>query len=261
MNSIRYGCTSLAGVNKIGELVQDSDGYYEVVVGALNMHNSAGDYYVFEQARELFESSSSALMRRVTRGALRGEYGHPKPEYGQNMDSFAHRVMRIDESNVCCHHAELTLDFNRVKGADGRPVIAIISKMAPNGPLGHVLERQLQNKRENVCFSIRSFTEDYMDRGTKKRILKTVVTFDYVNEPGIAVAEKWKSPALESFKEEDMVFSRGNIERAVRQPQVGLSMESSVTMNAQELFRTMGWQADLETIQAFTKAPSWKGWA
>lgn len=258
MNQIRFGCTSLVGTNKVGHLKQDENGYYECVVGALNMYNSAGQYYVYDQARELFEKSSQ-LMRRVKRGALRGEYGHPKRQPGMSMEDFAQRVLSIYEEQQCCHHAELFLDFERIKDENGRPVIAIVSKVAPSGPYGHVLEKQLQNPKENVCFSIRSFTDDFIDRGVIKRILRTVVTFDYVNEPGIAVAEKFKSPALENFDE--VVFSRGEIERGIKQGAGhGALAQESVNLSAGELFRTMGWQADAETLNAFAKPPAWKNW-
>jgi hypothetical protein len=258
MNSVRFGCTSLVGINKTGNLKQDKDGYYECIVGALNMYNSAGQYYVYDKSCELFQNSSQ-LMRRVKRGALRGEYGHPKRQISQSMDDFAHRVLSIHEEQVCCHHAELFLDFERVKDNNGSPVIAIVSKVAPSGPFGHVLERSLKNPRENVCFSIRSFTDDFMDRGVLKRTLKTVVTFDYVNEPGIAVAEKFKSPALEDLGS-DVVFTRSQIRRGVKVNAGSSIAQESVSLSASELFQTMGWQADQETINAFAKAPAWKGW-
>lgn len=259
LNSIRFGCTSLLGTNKVGELKKNDDGYYEMIVGALNMFNSAGQFYVYEQAKHLFESSSQ-LMRRVKRGALRGEYGHPKRLPGQSMDAFANRVLTIHEENVCCHFAELWLDFDRVKDESGRPVIAIMAMVAPSGPFGGVLERTLQNKRENACFSIRSFTDDDVDRmGIVRRVLKTVVTFDYVNEPGIAVAEKYKSPALESFGDE-IVFGRGQIERGVQLAQVTGMGAESVSLSAEELFASMGWQADAQTMSLFQQAPAWKKW-
>lgn len=258
MNSIRFGCTSLLGTNKSGSLKQDADGYYECVVGALNVYNSAGHYYVYEQCRDLFDKSSQ-LMRRVKRGALRGEYGHPKRQISQSMDDFAHRVLSIHEEQVCCHHAELFLDFDRIKDENGKPVISIVSKVAPSGPYGHVLERSLKNPRENVCFSIRSFTDDFMDRGVVKRILKTVVTFDYVNEPGIAVAEKFRSPALEDL-DEGVIFTRNQIKRAVKTGSNNVVAQESVSLSASELFQTMGWNADQETLNSFARAPAWKSW-
>jgi hypothetical protein len=220
-------------------------------VGALNVFNSAGQYYVYEQAKNLFQSSSQ-LMRRVSKGALRGEYGHPKKLPGMSDEQFAHRVLSIYEESVCCHFKEITLDFDRVKDENGKPVIAIIAKVIPSGPKGPALAASLDNPNENVCFSIRSFTDDYRDRGITKRVLKTIVTWDYVNEPGISVAEKFKAPALENLDEHH--FSRGDIERSVRDVTVGLGQES-VHLSADELCQSMGWTAPKET-----KKPSWTAW-
>jgi hypothetical protein len=256
LNSIRFACTSLAGVNKAGTLKKDADGYYEVVVGALNFFNTAGELYVYEQAKHLF-TSSSQLMRRVGRGALRGEYGHPKMVPGMSQDQFANRIMSIYEENVCCHFREVTLDFDRIKDANGKPVIAIIAWVKPSGPNAKALQDSLDNPSENVCFSIRAFTDDYRDRGIKKRVLKTIVTWDYVNEPGISVAEKFKSPSLESLF--DQSFSRGNLERACDKSQmVGLATESAL-LTADELFRSMGW-ASTPSMVALQKTPSYMSW-
>lgn len=249
-NSVRFSCTSLAGSNKVGNLKRDENGYYEMVVGALNVFNSAGQFYVFEQAKSLFESSSQ-LMRRVSRGSLRGEYGHPKMLPGMSNEQFANRVMSIYEENTCCHHKDITLDFDRVKDEQGKPVIAIISKVYPSGPMGPALEKSLQNPNENVCFSIRAFTDDYREGGIYKRVLKTIVTWDLVNEPGLATAEKFKSPALEGM---DMSFSRGEIERSVKAAKVSGYAQESALLTADELFTSMGWN-----VPASAK-PTWAKW-
>jgi hypothetical protein len=249
MNSVKFSCTSLAGTNKVGNLKRDENGYYEVVVGALNVFNSAGQLYVYEQAKELFEQSSQ-LMRRVQRGALRGEYGHPKMLPGMTNEQFANRILSIYEENTCCHHRDITLDFERVRGEDGRPVIAIISKVCPSGPMGPALERSLNNPAENVCFSIRAFTDDYRDGGIYKRVLKNIVTWDLVNEPGIAVAEKFKAPALESIIEQ--TFSRGELERGLRQGATNGMAQESTLLSGAELFASLGWSTP--------KKPQWAGW-
>ena len=238
MNSVKFECTSLAGSSKVGNLKRDENGYYPMVVGALNVYNSAGQYYVYEQAKELFQQSSQ-LMRRVSRGTLRGEYGHPKMTPGMSNDQFANRVMSIYEENTCCHHKDITLDFDSVKDADGKPVIAIISKVCPSGPMGPALERSLNNKDENVCFSIRAFTDDFRDGGLTKRVLKTIVTWDYVSEPGIAVAEKFKAPALENHLNHN--FSRGEVKRGLTSSTVNGLVTESAILTAAELFKSMNW--------------------
>jgi hypothetical protein len=254
-SSVRFVCQSLAGVNKVGNLKQDENGYWTVVIGALGAYNSAGHFYEYESAKALFESSSS-LMRRVSRGSLRGEYGHPRQDRGMSDSEFANRIMSIWETNTCCQFKEIWLDFESVKDEKGKPVIAIMAKVIPSGPHGPVLEKQLKNKDENVCFSIRAFTDDFMEGGERRRVLKTVVTFDYVNEPGMAVANKYKSPALESL--EDIVLTRNTLSQAVKPGMHGAAMEA-VSLSMEELFDSMNWSR--ETSRKPAAKPAWVGWA
>jgi len=252
--SVRFGCTALAGVNKAGVLKKDDQGYYTICVGALNVFNSAGQYYPYEPAKELF-TGSSQLMRRIKRGALRGEYGHPKMVPGMTYEQFVNRVLSIYEENVCCHFKEIWLDFDNVKDEKGNKVIAILAKIQPGGPMGHVLQAQLDNPNENVCFSIRSFTDDSKVGGYVQRVLKTIVTWDYVNEPGIAVAEKFKSPALENFTDP---ISRGIVERAIsstEQAANGLAMATESLMTGHELMAAMGWE-----LKDPKRRPAWLDW-
>lgn len=258
MNSIMFSCVSLAGTNKVGTLKKTPDGYYTMVVGALNMFNSAGAFYPYDAVKELFHSSSQ-FMRRIGRGALRGEYGHPFKEVGMSNDEFASRCLRIDEKFVCVHHRKIWLDFDNVKDAQGRPVIAIMSELIPEGPYASYLEKTLQNPSANACFSVRSFTKDGMRNGRLEKVLKTIVTWDYVNEPGLAIAEKYKSPSLEHAI--DTSVSRGAIERAIMsQAGAGMGLESkAVVLTASELFASMGWDDNPKTM-AFLKPPGWKTW-
>jgi hypothetical protein len=169
---------------------------------------------------------------------LKGEYGHPKMIPGQSIQQFATRVLTIDEQNVCAHFREIWLDFDSVKDKDGKAVVAIMAWVKPSGPMGQYLAQSLENSDENVCFSIRAFTDDKMEGRVKKRILKTIVTFDHVLEPGMAVAEKYKSPALESFIDRDI--PRAALEDAFARKEGAFAMESG-NASAAELFHAFGW--------------------
>lgn len=246
-NSVVFACTSLTGVNKVGQLKKTPEGYYPMVVGALNVFNSGGQFYpINNEVKALFEQSSS-FMRRVSDGALRGEMGHPKPpprslnvqEQRLRDQEFVRRNLSIYEERVCCHHMKIWLDFDSVKDKDGKPVISIMSLVKPSGELGHVLEKQLENPHENVCFSIRSFTDNKTRFGVEERTLKEIVTFDYVNEPGISVAKKYLSPALESGFEMDV--SRGLLESAIMMNRpAGISSES-IIVSPIALMNSMNW--------------------
>lgn len=262
--SVRFSCTALAGTGKTGRLPRDADGYYTMPLGGLNVFNSLGEYYTYEGAKELF-TGSGALMRRIKSGTLKGEYGHPKPagpiRTQAEMEVFAGRVMRIDEGNTCVHYSDIWLDFDNVRSAQGQKVIAIMGKLCPSGPRGPALEKSLDNPKEEVCFSVRAFTEDKVIRGIKQRELREIVTWDFVTEPGLDVARKYRSPALEAFNAkghaagayqslqgvaaletyEDVTFNKDAIMSTIVSPD-GIAMESNAM--GLNLIRTLGWDID-----------------
>lgn len=240
-----FTCTALAGSNKTGALKPDEDGYYTMVLGALDVFNSAKAFYPFESAKQVFKESSS-LMRRIAHGRCKGEVGHPKKVPGQSMPDFINRVLEIRETNVCCLFKDVTIDYT-FKDKDGRPVIAVIGKVKPVGPMGPALKAALENPDEDVCFSVRSLTDDEWVAGTLVKHIRTIVTWDWVTEPGIYVASKWLSPALETLSEvvdiEQAYFtatSLGNIRDYVRKSGVGMEDNGNV-VSMEEIFEDFGW--------------------
>lgn len=250
LNKINFTCTTLHGTNKQGILKPDENGYYTMPVGGLNVFNSAGEFYTYEGAKEIF-SESSIFMRRVKTGCLKGESGHPKPLPGQSQESYIQRILSIDERNVCAHFSEIWLDFTNVKDSSGKQIIAIMAKVAPSGPNGDALQKSLNNPKEEVCFSIRAFTEDIRVGGINQRALKEVISFDNVTEPGISIAKKYFSPSLESRVEKE--FTKNEIVNAMSSNVQGVAMES-IRSNGLELFTSLGWEFDKSDI------PSWSNW-
>lgn len=256
LNSVRFTCTALKNSGKKGILAKDEDGYHTSVLGGLNVFNSAGEFYTSQGARQLFEESG-LLQKRIKQGRLRGEWGHPKQHPGESDQSFINRIFLINEEKIACHFKEIWLDDTAVKNDAGQPVIAIMGKFCPSGPYANSLERSLENPNENISFSIRAFTDDQRIRGVNNRFLKTIITWDVVNCPGISIAEKWKSPSLEQLNVEDVIdctLFRGDIERSIQTSRMtGIAQESAV-MNAEELFTSMGW------IDPSQKAPAFMKW-
>ena len=202
MSQVKFSETIFAAQGKEGRLQgPDSDGYYTLVIGGLNCYNSAGEYYVADGVVEMFQESSH-FMRRIKNGALFSEVGHPRKSPGMSHMDFYRRIVDIDEKNVCAHIGEVTLDFSYgrnnawLKNPD---FIAIIGKVKPAGPHAQALERSLQNPKQNTAFSVRGLTDNAEVRGRVERKLTQIVTFDHVNEPGIAAACKAHSPGLESL--------------------------------------------------------------
>lgn len=255
MEKLRFQCTALSAGQK-GILKKDENGYREIVVGGLNVYNSMGDYYPYEGVQELFAPNSS-LLRRITTGCLKAEEGHPKFLPGMTEDQYAERVMSIEETRVCAHIAEIKLDFNSVSDDAGRPVIAIIASIRGAGPFGDSLEKSLDNPKENVCFSIRALTENVRMAGVTNRYIRQIITWDRVTEPGISIAKKFNSPALESISHKvakiDTLVDTDISTKAFRDvfdrrrriyEQTGISTESAGFMSCDELFSAFRWSID-----------------
>lgn len=234
--SIVYQNNVVVGTTQIGTIKPDANGYYEVILGAFNINNSGGAYYPLEPVKDLLLSSSN-LMRRIKDRALRSEYGHPR-KGAMRPAEFLARVMDILEENTCNHIMKIELDEKRVVDPNTNSTAAVIvGWVYPSGPRGPVLEKQFANPHESVSYSIRSITNDHFNAsGTLIKEIKEIVTWDYVNEPGIHLAKKGFSPALEgyaqTYKDIDYcVFDESTIleARAISR-QSGIGNESSEKM-------------------------------
>lgn len=202
MKTIKFTSTRLLESGKKGILKPDADGYYEFPVGGLNAFNSAGEYYTLKGAEDLFKDSS-ILMRRMGKGYLKSELGHPKKIPGMSDDQFLDRILSIEETNVSAHIKELRLDHEfgiRNPKFKNPNMVAVIAKIRPSGPHAAALESSLNNPSENVGFSVRGLTDNFYENGRCYRVLTSIITYDQVVEQGIALANKWDAPSLESIQ-------------------------------------------------------------
>lgn len=201
---------------KQGIIKPDAAGYYTQCIGGLDIENAAGVTYASDRAKNLFAESSS-LQRRITERALRGEAGHPRrgPEHASD-DAWFHRLNDILEPQVCVYWAKIELDpsYGRNNPHLNRPnMIGIMARYRPGGIGAGVLERDLADPEANVSYSIRAFSIPYTRMGRRFYDLQTIVTWDYVIEPGIAQAAKTLSSTMESLHEDS--FSRRTIQEAI----------------------------------------------
>ncbi len=233
-----YGCTALASINKAGILKPNSDGYYPLVLGALDVYNSAGQFYPSAPAKEVLETSEH-FRRRISSGNLKGENGHPHMLPGMTMDEYINRIMTIEEKNVCCHISTVRL-VEGVKDINGRPTLATIGDVKPAGAYMVALQEALDNPKQNVCFSIRSLTQDVIINGRYEKRIRQIVTWDWVTEPGIRIANKFSAPTLESLSE--VIFTESLFRRVLdRREAFGVGLESGSTVTAEEIEDAMGW--------------------
>lgn len=202
MSVVKFTETVFSQQNKEGNLpAPDSDGYYTVVLGGLNCYNSAGEYYVADGVVEMFQKSSS-FMRRIQSGSLYAEVGHPRKQPGMSYEDFYRRIIDIDDTNICGHIADITLDLNYGKSNPGvcnPEFIAIMGKVKPAGAKAEALRLSFENRKQNTAFSVRGLTDNQLRGGRTERKLTQIVTYDHVTEPGIKPACKAYVPGLEQF--------------------------------------------------------------
>lgn len=242
-----YSATALVGTGKSGYLKAGADGYYDnVPLGALEYRNCDGDIYTLKSAKKLIEKSSEGKLRKmIEMGVLRGEYGHPKMQPGESKSAFLARACTITEKNVSHHFSDVYIDDgNGIKDKNGQSIILILGRLKPNGPYGDTLAAQMENNQENVCFSIRAWTDDFEGPGgIIYKDLRDIITWDYVNRPGLEPAQKYLSPSLESF--EKVTFTKEHIQTALSTlKEMGINMESETTTNIRRVLEAYDWQIE-----------------
>lgn len=240
---IVYENTTLLGINKAGILKPDEAGYYSVILGALGVENYGGAFFYKDTpvSRGVFKSDSS-LIRRVSSGNLRGEYGHPDVSHLAGTHRYLARIKTIEEKNVAFHVRRVWLEDITY---EGRRLTVMMGEIKPSGPYGDVLKKQLENKDENVCFSGRYLSNVTVIGGQVNREIHTIICWDYVNEPGIKAANKYANPSLESL-EERIVIPEMLIQEMQYEEQHHMhasSFESSGGVSAKELYDSI-WGAD-----------------
>lgn len=198
---------------KLGVLKPDAEGWYTMCIGALdhasrniNPKTGQAEYYS-QQGFDRFFSPGTLFNDRINGGFIKAEFGHPKIEAGMSESQFLERNLAIYETMVCATFSAIWLVPNYVDPLTGEKCVGIFAKFKPSGPYGKFLEQELQTKGFNCCFSIRSLTTRKMINGRNTKVLHTVITFDYVGEPGITCAEKLVSPSLESVNHAQKIIS------------------------------------------------------
>ena len=192
---------------KNNKLEQDKNGYYRVTLGAINALNHNGDAYLATGVKELIENSSNTLARRLKNGYLKGEAGHPVYETGMSKAEYFARNLRIDLTLVSHHIRDIILtptDKHSGVGGIGNQIL-VEAWIKPSGPHGEALKAMLDDPDQNVAFSIRCFTKDEVVGGVNCKTIMQIITWDWVLEPGISLANKWDKLSLESLT--DMSFN------------------------------------------------------
>ena len=232
MSIITLAEPRLSGTGKKGIIKPDENGYYETLLGALDVRNGIGEIYPYNGNEDILKDGSP-LKRRIKNGHLFAEMGHPKREPGMTDHEWLVRYSRIEETKHCAHISNVWLDTEYVS-PDGLKMVGIVGKVKPAGPYKETIEEYMKTPSVNTAWSVRSFTRNIRSSdGNVYKYFVDIRTWDFVSEPGISVATKWDSPAVEEMVD-DMVISDRiivNIGQLNNDNKLGLTSEDSEVLD------------------------------
>lgn len=161
-------------------LEPDAEGYYYVQVGELGTTNTSGKFYSSEpEVRALFETGSK-MDKRIKDGELYGEASHPFPE-GKTSNEYKARLLRIETRYTSHFIGGIDIKHNSGIKYD------IYLRFKPvDNHYGQALTQTLKDKDMNTSFSLRALGNTI----NGQRVIMYPITFDWVNNPGIASSTK-----------------------------------------------------------------------
>ena len=194
---------------KQGLIPKNPDGTYTVCVGSLDQISKADGLFYSSHGAEKFFSTQGRFMDNLDKNYLFGECGHPEREVGMTDEQWLQRNMIVVEKHIShtIHAVRMVPNFKDPE--TGETVIALMADIKPAGLGGAALERDLNTPGVNVSFSIRCLTVPKFIGGRSVRVLYKLVTFDWVNRPGMSPANKYNSLTCQSHGAEEIVLPKG----------------------------------------------------
>ena len=178
--------------------IKDSNGYYRIILGVLNSYNENGRFYRVKDLDKI-TNKESILGKRLYDGILRSEYDHPGSK-GMTLKEHINRTVIINIDRVCAHikKIEFITDTKCEVGWEGLNRIYVVGWVKPSGPYGKYLEEYLNNRDENVSFSIRCLLNP-SDVDPKVFDVVEISTYDFVFEQGIRESTAWNAAGYENI--------------------------------------------------------------
>jgi len=168
------------------DIIKDKNGYYKVSLGKLNSYNDIGIFYRINNIEDII-GEGSVLGRRLTKGILKGEKGHPDVTSMTEME-LKKRTIQIDMDRTSHHIKRIELVKTGKKIAFGLDEYEVYGWVIGSGKYGEELNKDLENPDINVPFSIRSLVREKRVGNIRVRDLVIISTWDWVREPGYSNA-------------------------------------------------------------------------
>ena len=210
-----------------GTVEKDDQGYYLVNLGGFNVFNQSGAFYLVTDVNQLLfgerNGKPNPFLHRLKSGYLTGEANHPEKLPGMSNMEYYSRMVRLDVSRTAFHIKEVLVDIEEDKApllqGAGHP-IKIRGWIKPSGKYGEILRESLENPNQNTAFSIRVISQDEIRNGIAIRRPIQVVTWDWVDTPGIANCNKFSTIKGSSVVGEAFTFNLEPINNTWDLPEV-----------------------------------------
>lgn len=198
MAGISITNTVLANYGVKGILKPDAHGYRTIILGGFGTENESGIYYDAPSAVAALNGNDSVMRRKLNKRMLFGEADHPDVN-GLSTELAIKRLLELKVEKKSHNIRDIRIVTDKYYDKKGRLYIAIEGDISPSDTqYGRDLEKDLNDPEQNTAFSIRSLLDT--TRSTpRKRYIKIPITWDRVDEPGMAMAMKYASPACERF--------------------------------------------------------------
>lgn len=214
MSEFSFGNIILANNGKKGILKPDANGYYLLNAGGFNIPNRTGITYTANQYIQECMGRDSDLNRRVSRGEVYAEAGHPPMYFLENINGqivrkkitdlfqWILRLKTIDMDRACGHIAEIIFNTDNWSKSRGGPIHNYIRiKPYLSTVFGKMFEENLLTPEMNTSMSIRTVTTP-QQFGDRSRNVEYFTNYDWVVEPGMDMANKHMTAGCEAFAPE-----------------------------------------------------------
>ena len=189
-----------------GPIEQDEDGYYYVNLGTIGIPNKSGVIYEMTPAvLDKFKNKNGTMYRKLLRGQLRGECGHPKIQKGMTKTEWIERNLWIEPTlyGLTIRHVDYRMQNN---------IMECWGWIKPTGAYASTIKDSLDDPHSNTAFSIRVIATERKVNGIKIRTIIIPVTWDFVGGNGVVGASKenWVNSAVRT-ESDDVYFGEKEV--------------------------------------------------
>lgn len=215
MADMSFGNIILAQSGKKGILppMKNEDGtnseYYLLNAGGFNIPNRHGITYPVNRYIEECMQPQSDLRRRIERGEVYGEWGHPSPVYYEEMNGvlvkrtitqvwqWINRLKEIDKNNICMHIRAIHFDTSQWRGGSRGPIYNLI-EVCPYGDREKLFRDNITNPSMNTSVSIRTVITPF-EYGDTIKNTEYWTGYDAVLEAGMNHSNKHMTAGCEGY--------------------------------------------------------------